>query len=88
MANKDPSKVKKGLDIDGLLMQLDRAQEADKQGSETARKVKAVVNGTLACIQTIGDVVAQVASYVRLTAPPSSLLPSLAPRCDLWSMIK
>ena len=69
MANKDPSKVQKGLDIEGLLLHLDKAQEADKQGSETARKVKAVFSGTLACIQTIGEVVAEVASYVRFEIP-------------------
>lgn len=73
MANKDSSSLKKDLDIDGLLLYLDRAQQTDQKESETARKVRAAFNGTLVCIQTIGGVIAEVAANVRL-APPSSPL--------------
>ena len=73
MANKDSSILKKDLDIDSLLLYLDRAQQADQKESESSRKVRAAFNGTLTCIQTIGGVIAEVAANVRLAVPPSRL---------------
>ncbi len=92
MANGDRSRLKGGLDIDGLLSQLQKAQEAGDKAGETSRKVKDVFNGTLACIQTIGEVVANVASYVcayTLLNPDGSRLspfvkrPSRLPLCAI-----
>ena len=66
MAGGDPSKIKQGLDIDGVLQHLDEAQSKDRKASEKYSTVKHVFSRTLQCIQTVGGIVADGASNVRL----------------------
>ena len=57
MAGGDPSKIKQGLDIDGVLQYLDEAQSKDRKASEKYSTVKNVFSRTLQCIQTVGGIV-------------------------------
>lgn len=66
MANGDRSQLKRGLDIEGVLLHLEKAEANDKKKNEGSRKVKDVFNSTLACIQVIGESVANIASNVSL----------------------
>ncbi|CAG1977442.1 unnamed protein product [Fusarium graminearum] len=64
MAGGNPAKIKQGLGIDDVLKYLNEAQVKDKQVSEKYGTVKNIFNRTLQCIQTVGGIVADGASYV------------------------
>jgi hypothetical protein len=64
-AGVDPSETPSNLDIDGVLKYLDKAAEADKKSSEKFMWVKNVFHRTLQCIETVGGIVSNGASYVR-----------------------
>ncbi|KAL6918473.1 hypothetical protein FSST1_009968 [Fusarium sambucinum] len=64
MAGGDPAKIKQGLGINDVLQYLNEAQVKDKQVSEKYGTVKNIFNRTLQCIQTVGGIVADGASYV------------------------
>ncbi|OBS23125.1 hypothetical protein FPOA_03683 [Fusarium poae] len=64
MAGGDAAKIKQGLGINDVLQYLNQAQVKDKQVSEKYGTVKNVFNRTLQCIQTVGGIVADGASYV------------------------
>ncbi|KAF4453134.1 hypothetical protein F53441_4131 [Fusarium austroafricanum] len=64
MAGGDPSKIKKNLDMNDVLGYLDQAQSKDKKSAEKYGTVKNIFNRTLQCIQTVGGIVADGASYV------------------------
>ncbi|WXC60198.1 hypothetical protein SNK03_006061 [Fusarium graminearum] len=66
MAGGNPAKIKQGLGIDDVLKYLNEAQVKDKQVSEKYGTVKNIFNRTLQCIQTVGGIVADGASYVCL----------------------
>ncbi|KAF5548643.1 neutral amino acid permease [Fusarium mexicanum] len=64
MAGGDSSKIKPNLDINSVLQHLDQSQAKDKKASEKYGTVKNIFNRTLQCIQTVGGIVADGASYV------------------------
>ncbi|CEI60087.1 unnamed protein product [Fusarium venenatum] len=64
MAGGDPAKIKQGLGINDVLQYLNEDQVKDKQVSEKYGTVKNIFNRTLQCIQTVGGIVADGASYV------------------------
>ncbi|VZH95670.1 unnamed protein product [Fusarium fujikuroi] len=64
MAGGDSSKIKPNLDINSVLQHLDQSQSRDKKASEKYGTVKNIFNRTLQCIQTVGGIVADGASYV------------------------
>ncbi|KAF5684834.1 neutral amino acid permease [Fusarium circinatum] len=64
MAGGDSSKIKPNLDINSVLQHLDHSQAKDKKASEKYGTVKNIFNRTLQCIQTVGGIVADGASYV------------------------
>ncbi|KAG4274657.1 hypothetical protein FPRO04_09021 [Fusarium proliferatum] len=64
MAGGDSSKIKPNLDINSVLQHLDQSQSGDKKASEKYGTVKNIFNRTLQCIQTVGGIVADGASYV------------------------
>ncbi|KAF4946030.1 hypothetical protein FGADI_11534 [Fusarium gaditjirri] len=64
MAGGDSSKIKPNLDINSVLQHLDNSQSRDKKASEKYGTVKNIFNRTLQCIQTVGGIVADGASYV------------------------
>ncbi|RKK77751.1 hypothetical protein BFJ69_g6040 [Fusarium oxysporum] len=64
VAGGDSSKIKSNLDIDSVLQHLEQSQFKDKKGSEKYGTVKNIFNRTLQCIQTVGGIVADGASYV------------------------
>ncbi|KAL5586979.1 hypothetical protein FOVSG1_012115 [Fusarium oxysporum f. sp. vasinfectum] len=63
MADGDCSKIKPDLDINSVLQHLDQSQSKDKKASEKYGPVKKIFNRMLQCIQTIGGIVADGASY-------------------------
>ncbi|KAI7763375.1 hypothetical protein LZL87_010440 [Fusarium oxysporum] len=78
MAGGDASEFKKDLAMNDVLRYLDQAQSEDKKASEKYGTVKNVFNQTLQCIQTVGGIIADRASYVRLNFRlqlPYQLLP-------------
>ncbi|KAM0371267.1 hypothetical protein ACHAPK_005487 [Fusarium culmorum] len=64
MAGGNPAKIKQGLGINDVLQYLNDAQVKDKQVSEKYGTIKNIFNRTLQCIQTVGGIVADGASYV------------------------
>ncbi|KAF9773209.1 hypothetical protein IL306_009020 [Fusarium sp. DS 682] len=64
MAGGDSSKIKQNLDMNDVLQYLDQAQSTDKKNAEKYGTVKNIFNRTLECIQTVGGIVANGASYV------------------------
>ncbi|KAF7552379.1 hypothetical protein G7Z17_g4331 [Cylindrodendrum hubeiense] len=62
MAGGDRSKIKQ-LGIDNVLQYLDQAQSKDKKEAEKYGAVRNIFNRTLQCIQTVGGIVADGASY-------------------------
>lgn len=64
MAGGDRSKMKQ-LGIDNVLQYLDQAQSSDKKAAEKYGTIRNIFNRTLQCIQTVGGIVADGASYVR-----------------------
>ena len=64
MAGGDRSKIKQGLRIENVLDYLDEAQAKDAKASAKYSTVKNIFNRTLQCIQTVGGIVADGASYV------------------------
>ncbi|KPM40826.1 hypothetical protein AK830_g5696 [Neonectria ditissima] len=62
MAGGDRSKIKQ-LNIDNVLQCLDQAQASDKKSAEKYGVVRNIFNRTLQCIQTVGGIVADGASY-------------------------
>lgn len=75
MANGDRSQLNEGMDIEGVLRHLESTQASDQKASEASKRVRGVISGTLASIQTVGEVVANVASNVRQLNP-------IIPICD------
>lgn len=67
MAGGDRSKIKQGLGIEKVLEYLDDAQAKEVATSEKYGTVKNIFNRTLQCIQTVGGIVADGASYVRVS---------------------
>ncbi|KAK2127733.1 hypothetical protein NOF04DRAFT_1345276 [Fusarium oxysporum II5] len=63
MAGGDCSKIKPDLDINSVLQHLDQSQSKDKKASENYGPVKKFFNRMLQCIQTIGGIVADGASF-------------------------
>lgn len=74
MAGGDRSKIKQGLGIESVLIYLDDAQTKEAKASEKYSTIKNVFNRTLQCIQTVGGIVADGASYVGHTKSPALLL--------------
>lgn len=72
MAGGDRSKLKQGLGIEKVLQYLDDAQAKEAKSSEKYGTVKNIFNRTLQCIQTVGGIVADGASYVCVLDLPSS----------------
>ncbi|SCO86237.1 uncharacterized protein FRV6_10364 [Fusarium oxysporum] len=64
MAGGDSSKIKSNLDINSVLQHLEQSQSKDKKASDKYGTVKNIFNRTLQCIQTVGGIVADGASYV------------------------
>ncbi|CAM1511878.1 Fc.00g093910.m01.CDS01 [Cosmosporella sp. VM-42] len=64
MAGGDLSKINPGLGIESVLRHLDDAAAKDKKASEKYGTIKTIFNRTLQCIQTVGGIVADGASYV------------------------
>ncbi|KAF5005699.1 hypothetical protein FDECE_7860 [Fusarium decemcellulare] len=64
MAGGDPSKIKQGLGMNDVLQYLDQAQSKDKKAAEKYGTIKNIFSRTLQCIQTVGGIVADGASYV------------------------
>lgn len=62
MAGGDRSKIKQ-LGIDNVLQYLDQAQSSDKKAAEKYGAIRNIFNRTLQCIQTVGGIVADGASY-------------------------
>ncbi|KAK7413792.1 hypothetical protein QQX98_007359 [Neonectria punicea] len=62
MAGGDRSKIKQ-LNIENVLQYLDQAQSSDKKSAEKYGVVRNIFNRTLQCIQTVGGIVADGASY-------------------------
>ncbi|EXM08575.1 hypothetical protein FOIG_01655 [Fusarium odoratissimum NRRL 54006] len=71
MAGGDCSKIKPDLDINSVLQHLDQSQSKDKKASENYGPVKKFFNRMLQCIQTIGGIVADGASFVFALAGTS-----------------
>ncbi|KAH7199352.1 hypothetical protein DER44DRAFT_887495 [Fusarium oxysporum] len=71
MAGGDCSKIKPDLDINSVLQHLDQSQSKDKKASEKYGPVKKIFNRMFQCIQTIGGIVADGASYVFAPAGTS-----------------
>ncbi|KAH6895943.1 hypothetical protein B0T10DRAFT_229685 [Thelonectria olida] len=63
MAGGDRSNINPDLDIDNVLQYLDRAQTTDKKAAEKYGTIRNIFNDTLQCIQTVGGIVANGASY-------------------------
>ncbi|KAH7150316.1 hypothetical protein B0J13DRAFT_286660 [Dactylonectria estremocensis] len=62
MAGGDRSKIRQ-LRIENVLEYLDKAQSSDKKAAEKYGTVRNIFNRTLQCIQTVGGIVADGASY-------------------------
>lgn len=70
LAGGDTKNIKNNLSIDGVLARLDQAQESREESSSSRAKVyntiRATFNTTLQVIQTVGEIVSQGASEVRI----------------------
>jgi hypothetical protein len=66
LAGGDPNKIRKNLDINGVLFFIEQAETKEKKKSEKYGPFKNAVAKTLQCIQTVGGIVASGASQVRI----------------------
>ncbi|KAK2673965.1 Fungal STAND N-terminal Goodbye domain [Fusarium oxysporum f. sp. vasinfectum] len=82
MAGGDSSKIKSNLDINSVLQHLEQSQSKDKKASEKYGTVENIFNRTLQCIQTVGGIVADGASYVF--APASTCYSALTFVIQAW----
>lgn len=65
IAGGDPRKIERTMDIDGVLKYIENSKDLEKKSADKYGWVKTTFQQTLQCIQTVGGIVADGASYVR-----------------------
>ena len=64
LASGDSRTINPNLDIDGVLSQLDRAQQSHEASTGKHARIRATFNNALQVIQSVGEIVARGVSEV------------------------